>query len=725
MGVLRSRRRAVVAGVGLLTTVAAATAWMLAQDTRGAELATVLGLPVAIAGLLVALIGTRSDSDSAEQLLLAARRLARDVRGLETGVLARLMADTGDPAPADLSFAQPAQIYWRTDGGDRRGTLNEVKAYYWSLNRGRLVVLGEPGAGKTILAIKLVLDLAAAVLATLDNVRPFPRVPVRLSLPSFDPGDVDSTTKVISTRLDIWLIQHLVTVFGLSGKVARALVTDGWILPVFDGLDEMDMDDTRPLRAAAVVRALNHTSAGGLRPVVITCRTSYYRQLSTVPDAVDDARPAEPKATQREVVQDATVVGVEPLTVQHMVDYLTYRFPDPANSACIESRWRPITDRISASRSGDPLVAALGSPLRLFLTVTSYHHDASKPDELTRLNTAGQIDDYLFVRLVPAVIEQHPPTGWEYSTATVTRWLTTLARHLNWQGRHGDSSSDLWLHLLWPAAGERAPRYTAAVLMATIAATPYLTVGVFGHWTVLYVFMVGTIVVVVAWRASRRTVDLRRLDLSALHTSSGRQRIRRLFVIGGKFWFKIGLAFGSPLGFAFGFAEEDLGSSVGLMTGLGVGAMLATAFGLAGGLTNALTTHPPAIDRPAQLVRQGVVHLAAVVTAVGLSVGLIVGLMLALLLSLLVGFMLGLTSGLVNGLEWVLVFGVPVGFLFVANSPWPRYMVATMILARRGDLPRRPAVFLNWAYGAGLIRMSGIAVQFRHREFQTWLTTRD
>ncbi len=36
-------------------------------------------------------------------------------------------------------------------------------------------------------------------------------------------------------------------------------------------------------------------------------------------------------------------------------------------------------------------------------------------------------------------------------------------------------------------------------------------------------------------------------------------------------------------------------------------------------------------------------------------------------------------------------------------------------------VPARPAVFLDWAYSAGLMRLSGIGIQFRHREFQTWL----
>ncbi|MGH3792692.1 MAG: hypothetical protein ACRDQ9_18240 [Pseudonocardiaceae bacterium] len=139
---------------------------------------------------------------------------------------------------ADVSFAQlePAQIQWRADGGDKQGTLNEVAGYYRSLARGRLVIQGEPGAGKTVLAIQLVRDLAKAVLDVTDDTCPLPRVPVRLSLPAFDPGD--DPDEVVSGRLDRWLIQHLRTVFGLRATVAAALVADGRILPVLDGLDE-------------------------------------------------------------------------------------------------------------------------------------------------------------------------------------------------------------------------------------------------------------------------------------------------------------------------------------------------------------------------------------------------------------------------------------------------------------------------------------------------------
>lgn len=240
-----------------------------------------------------------------------------------------------------------------------------------------------------------------------------------------------------------WLTRHLETAFGLSAKVADTLVTDGWILPVLDGLDEMDVDDAVPRRAASVIRAVNHPSAGNVRPVVITCRTNRYQQLSGPFESAGKASPAEREAAsnarQREVVQDATVVGVEPLAAPSVVDYLTYRFPDPADPRRIESRWRPIVERLTASNGGggggEPLAAALGSPLRLFLTVTAYRHHTSTPDELLGLATAAQLDEHLFARLVPAILEQHPPPSQQYEAPEVTRWLTTLARHLAGQGK--------------------------------------------------------------------------------------------------------------------------------------------------------------------------------------------------------------------------------------------------------------------------------------------------
>jgi hypothetical protein len=100
---------------------------------------------------------------------------------------------------------------------------------------GRLVVLGEPGTGKTMLMVGLVLDLLNP--GRRNNGGP---VPVLASLASWDPASQD---------LHGWLGATLITAYpalaaaappGSAGRNRfEALAEAGLILPVLDGLDEI------------------------------------------------------------------------------------------------------------------------------------------------------------------------------------------------------------------------------------------------------------------------------------------------------------------------------------------------------------------------------------------------------------------------------------------------------------------------------------------------------
>ncbi|MFF2996963.1 hypothetical protein ACFVTC_20750 [Streptomyces sp. NPDC057950] len=67
-----------------------------------------------------------------------------------------------------------------------------------------------------------------------------------------------------------------------------------------------------------------------------------------------------------------------------------------------------------------------------------------------------------------------------------------------------------------------------------------------------------------------------------------------------------------------------------------------------------------------------------------------------------------------------LAFGLAAGLYWLAGAG-RRYL--DFLLCVRGRLPWRLGTFLNWSYEAGLLRISGVAYQFRHRELQDWLTT--
>ena len=51
-----------------------------------------------------------------------------------------------------------------------------------------------------------------------------------------------------------------------------------------------------------------------------------------------------------------------------------------------------------------------------------------------------------------------------------------------------------------------------------------------------------------------------------------------------------------------------------------------------------------------------------------------------------------------------------------------RYATASLLFGVTGSFPRRPARFLEWARNTGILRVTGIAYQFRHDTYQQWLT---
>src|SRR4051812_10260026 len=230
-----------LASTGLLL-VLVGTVWLIVLRTRGAEIAGVLALPMAVVGTAVALSGwlRRPGASDAAVLSAAAGSLSREVAAAESAARQRLLGDTGDLRAADVGFAQPSgvSLRWRTDGGAAEGSVQAIAGYYRSLRRGRLMVLGDGGAGKTVLATQLTVDLADR-----DPADGAP-VPVRVSLPAFLPDRlVELTAAQARQRLDEWIADRLVTAYGLRRPVARELAAQGRVLPILDGLDEMDPDD--------------------------------------------------------------------------------------------------------------------------------------------------------------------------------------------------------------------------------------------------------------------------------------------------------------------------------------------------------------------------------------------------------------------------------------------------------------------------------------------------
>ncbi len=127
----------------------------------------------------------------------------------------------------------------------------------------RLLILGEPGTGKT----NLLLELAEALIkeSKRDTTRP---IPVVFSLPRWTLGTKPRT-------LAEWLRDDLATEYDLSRAAAEALVREDGILPLLDGLDEVAEG-----RRAACVEAIHEYQKGrNLGPVAVCCRVAEYEGI--------------------------------------------------------------------------------------------------------------------------------------------------------------------------------------------------------------------------------------------------------------------------------------------------------------------------------------------------------------------------------------------------------------------------------------------------------------
>ncbi len=121
-----------------------------------------------------------------------------------------------------------------------------------------LLILGAPGAGKTITLIELAADLLNR--ASQDKTVP---VPVILNLSGWAEKETDIAE---------WAIEEMVAKYQIPRRMGRNWLKNDRLLFLLDGLDEMPADSR-----AASIRAINsYRQTHGLADVVVCCREEVY-----------------------------------------------------------------------------------------------------------------------------------------------------------------------------------------------------------------------------------------------------------------------------------------------------------------------------------------------------------------------------------------------------------------------------------------------------------------
>jgi NACHT domain len=245
-------------------------------------------------------------ADATNRLVLAVRAGERDARRQLLG---------GHDRTIDVDFTFRPVASHNAQFAASAGHLEQVVSYYRALRPGRLVITGVPGAGKTVLAVELILGLVEARA-------PQDPVPVRLSAASWD----------TSHPVEAWLTGHLVQTYQLPPATAAALVAARLVLPVIDGLDEMDPDPQPGYnsRAAQALQALNSYQTDRAKAdLVLTCRSGQYQALEAM----------------QVWAEDAAQVQINPIPVAKAHQFIHRRVNDPG-------RWQKVLDTIDEQQGG-------------------------------------------------------------------------------------------------------------------------------------------------------------------------------------------------------------------------------------------------------------------------------------------------------------------------------------------------------------------------------------
>ncbi|WP_410593986.1 SEFIR domain-containing protein [Amycolatopsis sp. lyj-23] len=584
------------------------------------------------------------------------RTLVEAAEGL-AGAVAHLWK--GESERLGLDDPRPLVTRWRADGGefDRIGPF-----FLRNVPSRRLLVLGRPGSGKSVAAIRLVSDLLG------ERARGGP-VPVLVPVTDWHPGKLHPFDW-LARRLarDHRLGRTVRWVDGTRITLASALLEVALVLPVLDGLETI-AHDLRPEAIAALNRL------GSSVPLIVTCGSAEYREL-------DAAGVGLARATHAELL---------PLDRDDVEKYLAETVPRGA------SRLAPLFARLRAEPAPTPLLVWL---LRVV------HQDLARdPAELSdrvRFPDPDSIEARLVQHLVRAVYPEHPgrrPHGAfaRVHHSSVQRWLAHLA---------STGTADIaWWQL------DRPVRWIAPA--CRVAAGAALGFGLVSTAGVVPGLVAAAVVGPVAG-SSRYLARFNVTDVETPHAFDGsRSKLRAeagdlVKLLGSAVLFAVGvlalLVAGRSV--AAGLVHNLRAALVLAALALG-GGFLAWRFGrrlghrMRHGRSDGLVVLAD-LERPTS--PGGTLRADRNVALAGTGTMLAIAAVFAVL-----------------GVEYAVRIALGYAAAWLLFSAYARFTVTRLVLAGRGKLPWRLFAFLDDARNRGVLRQYGAVHQFRHQHLQRHL----
>lgn len=262
----------------------------------------------------------------------------------------------------------------------------QVITLFDELGAGRtLLILGEPGAGKTITLLQLADALITRAERDINHL-----IPVVFNLSSWSPQFRHGKRQPHLVTIAEWLVEELGSKYQVPRKIGKAWVEQQELLLLLDGLDEV-----RPEYREDCVRALNAFQEEIGTETVVCCRREDYESLSV-----------------RFNFQRA--IFLKPLTPEQVCNYVNQLHTN-------------LTGLKTLLDEDVALQELAQSPLTLSMMVLAYH--GLNVEDLPKPALAGERRQQLFDIYIERMLQWRGRDR-RYSHEKTVRWLSWLAQRM-------------------------------------------------------------------------------------------------------------------------------------------------------------------------------------------------------------------------------------------------------------------------------------------------------